>query len=200
MTRLAQACPVASQGRLVVCRSPANEKGTRVEVMVSTTGVTVRPLRDDRFLVGILAGIGLLLVLALAAIIFLRGSAQELPGTTPGGTVQRFLQALERQEYDQAYDYLGATMSDKPSRDEFARYNANSMATEPMDTRLRIERESISSDTAIVVVEATHYSTGSPLFGGGEWTSSETFTLRREGGMWLITSLPYRYWPPQGKW
>ena len=167
---------------------------------MSTTGVTVRPLRDDRFLVGILAGIGLLLVLALAAIVFLRGSAQELPGTTPGGTVQRFLQALEGQEYDRAYAYLGETMSDKPSRDEFARYNANSMATEPIGTRLRIERESISGDTAIVVVEATHYSTGSPLFGGGEWTSSETFTLRREGGMWLIASLPYRYWPPQGKW
>lgn len=168
--------------------------------MASTAGAAARPLRDDRFLVGILAGIGLLLVLAVAAIFLLRGPAQELPATTPGGTVQRFLLALEKQEYGAAYDYLSDTMADKPSREEFARYNANYVAYEPPGMRLRIERESLSGDSATVVVAVTHYSTGGPFFGGGEWTTSETFTLRREGETWRISSLPYRYWPPQGKW
>lgn len=168
--------------------------------MASTTGTAIRPLRDDRFLLGIIAGIGLLLIAAMVAIVLLRGSAAALPAATPGGTVQRFLQALETQDYDRAYDYLSDTMSNKPSREAFTRYNAEYVTYEQANMRLRIERESISGETATVVVEVTHYSTGNPIFGGGEWTVSETFTLRREGEAWRITSLPYRYWPPQGKW
>ncbi len=164
--------------------------------MASTAGATVRPLRDDRFLVGILAGIGLLLLLALAAILLLRGSAQDLPATTPAGTVQRFLRALENQQYDAAYGYLSDTMSNKPSREEFARYNADTGAYEGTGTRLRIERESISDASASVVVQVTHYTNDLPPF-ASEWTTTETFTLRQVGGAWQITSLPYRYWPPK---
>lgn len=164
--------------------------------MASTAGATVRPLRDDRFLIGILAGIGVLLILALAAILLLRGAVQELPATTPAGTVQGFLRALERQQYGAAYDYLSDSMSNKPSREEFARYNADTGAYDSTGTRLRIERESISDASASVVVEVTHYSSDLPPF-ASEWTTSETFTLRQVGGIWQITSLPYRYWPPK---
>jgi hypothetical protein len=128
----------------------------------------------------------------------LRGPAQELPAATPGGTVQRFLQAVERQDFDRAYGYLSDTMTDKPSREAFTRYNAERMTYDGMGLRLRIERESVSGDFATVAVEVTHYSTDGPIFGGGEWSVTETFTLRREGGDWRITSLPYRYWPPKG--
>jgi hypothetical protein len=166
--------------------------------MASTDEVTARPLRDDRFLLGILAGIGMLLILALVAVVLLRGPARELPAATPGGTVQRFLRAMEGQEYDRAYDYLSDTMTSKPSREEFTRYNAERMAYDQMGVRLRIERESISGDFATVAVEVTRHSTNGPIFGGSEWTSTETFALRREGGDWRITSLPYEYWSP--KW
>jgi hypothetical protein len=166
--------------------------------MASAAGTTIRPVRDDRFLVGILAGIGGVLVLALVAIVFLRGSTQEFPATTPGGVVQRFLQAVEGQEYDRAYDYLGDTMSEKPTREAFTRYNAERTAYRRAGVRLRIERESISGDFATVAVEVTHFSTGGPIFGGGEWTATETFVLRREGEDWRITSLPFEYWPPRG--
>ena len=165
--------------------------------MENTKLITVRPLRDDKFLLGILAGIGALLVLALIAIVFLRQPAQELPVNTPGGTVQRFLQALDRREYDRAYDYLGSA-ADKPSREEFTRYNADRLAYDQTSRRLQIEQESISGESATVVVAVTHFSTGGPLFGSSEWTESETFALRREAGSWLITSLPYQYWPPKG--
>ena len=166
--------------------------------MGSTTGATVRPLRDDRFLLAILAGIGVLLVLALAAIVFVQRPVQELPAATPAGSVQRFLLALERQEYDRAYDYLGASTADTPSREEFTRYNADRLAHDRSSARLRIERESVSGDRATVIVAVTHFSTDGPLFGGGEWTETETFILRREGELWRITSLPYQYGPPKG--
>ena len=167
--------------------------------MASTVGNAARSLRDDRFLIGILVGIGLLLALALAAIVLLRGTAQELPATTPGGATQRFLQAAEGQDYDLAYAYLSDTMVDKPTREQFARAASEGRAADQAGTRLRIERETVSGDTAIVVVEVTHYTTSGPFFGGGEWTVTETFTLRREAEVWRITSLPYRYWPPQEK-
>ena len=165
--------------------------------MENTAPAVVRPLRDDKFLLGILVGIGALLLLALLAIVFLRQPAQELAADTPGGTVQRFLQALERRDYDGAYDYLGDA-TDKPSREEFARYNADRLAYDQTSSRLRIEQESVSGDSATVVVAVTHFSTGGPFFGSSEWTESQTFALRRLAGTWRITSLPYQYWPPKG--
>lgn len=163
--------------------------------MERTAGTIGQPLRADRFLLGILTGIGVLLVGALLAVLFLRQPVRDLPADTPGGTVQRFLQALERADYDGAYAYLGDTMTGKPTSAEFARFNADRQGSEGLAHRLRIADERISGETANVTVEVTSFSTGGPLFGSDQWTTAETFLLRREAGGWRITSLPPRYWP-----
>lgn len=163
--------------------------------METTAGPTGHPLRSDRFLLGILIGIAALLVVALLVAIFLRQPAQDLPADTPGGTVQRFLQALERADYDGAYAFLSNSIPEKPTREDFARYNADRASGQRIGQRLRIEREQITGESASVTVEVTYFSTGGPFVGSNQWTTSENFLLRREGNDWRITSLPPNYWP-----
>ncbi|HEX5502843.1 MAG TPA: hypothetical protein VFW96_09480, partial [Thermomicrobiales bacterium] len=74
--------------------------------------------RTDRFLIGILAGLAALLVVAGVAVAFLRQPEPALPAGTPGATVQDFYRALAGQDYDRAYALLSDAMSNKPTREE----------------------------------------------------------------------------------
>lgn len=163
--------------------------------MEATSTTASRPRRDP-FLIGILAGIVVLLVVAGASVALLRQPARELPADTPGGAVQRFLAALERQDYDAAYGYLSDRMARKPTREEFTRHNATERNYQEQQSRIRIDTEKVNGDNATVTVSITHFSTRSgPFSGSSEYTTSETFTLQREDGAWHVTALPYRYQP-----
>ena len=63
----------------------------------TSTPVTMPP-KIDRFLIGIVVAIVVLLVVAGISIVLLRQPAGELPAGTPGGTVPRFYTALEQQD------------------------------------------------------------------------------------------------------
>jgi hypothetical protein len=108
------------------------------KLMATTVAVPPRSPGADRFLIGILAGIGVLLLLAMVAVFLLRQPVMQLAADTPGGTVQGFLQALERQEYDRTYGYLAESMANKPTREDFTRYNAHRFASGQVSTRMRI--------------------------------------------------------------
>src|SRR4051812_38736215 len=54
----------------------------------------------DRFLIGIFIGVVVLLVLAGASLFFTGQTQQDFPADTPSGTVQRFLLALDKQDYN----------------------------------------------------------------------------------------------------
>ena len=166
---------------------------------MDTAGAAPTPVpkpKTDRFLIGILIGFAVLLVVAGLSVWLLRQPVRELPADTPGGVVQRFYRALEGHDYDAAYAYLASSMVDKPTRDEFASYNLTSRDGN-QQRRIRIDRENIYGDNATVDAGVTYYYQSSWPFGGSdEWTSTETFGLRRENGQWLITELPYQYMPP----
>lgn len=169
---------------------------TATETATETaTPPAARPPRDF-FLIGILAGIVVLLVVAGVSVALLRQPARELPADTPGGVVQRFLTALERQDYAAAYGYLSDRMARKPTREEFTRHNADERTYDRRQSRIRIDTEKVNGDNATVTVSITHFSARSGPFGGSsEYTTSETFTLQREGGAWRLATLPYRYQP-----
>ena len=76
----------------------------------------------DRFLIGIVVGLALLLLAAGVSVAYLRQPVRELPLDTPGGTIQRFYAALEQKDYSGAFDYLSDSMSKKPTREEFLSY------------------------------------------------------------------------------
>jgi hypothetical protein len=148
-------------------------------------------------LIAILIGLAALLILAGVSVIFRRSPA-ELPANTPGGTVQRFYNAITQEDYDAAYLLLSDSMVDKPTRDRFVEYNITQRAYygDRESQGVRVESEVIRDNTAFVTLEITSYYVNSGPFGGsGQWTNTETFTLRNEGDIWRITELPYNYMP-----
>ena len=75
-------------------------------------------MKQDRFLIGILVGIGVLVVLALG-LFFTRQDTQEYQtDDTPEGVVHNYVLALYRGDHEKAYGYL-AEGENKPSYNEF---------------------------------------------------------------------------------
>ena len=75
-------------------------------------------MKQDRFLVGILVGIGVLVVVALA-LFFTRQDKQEyVPDDTPEGVVRDYVLAIYKDDYEKAYAYLAET-DNKPTYNEF---------------------------------------------------------------------------------
>ena len=163
--------------------------------METTSADSTIRRQPDRFLLGILAGIVLLLLVALISVVALRRPTPDLPAGTPGGVVQRFYNALEQRDYAQAYSFLGGAITNTLRLEDFVTFNAQN-GSNGQQTRGRIDSEKTTGDQSTVTVSVTHfYSSGGPFSGSSEYTTSETFTLRREAGAWRITSLPYAYGP-----
>jgi hypothetical protein len=161
----------------------------------TTTPTAAAPRATDRFFLAILAGLGLLLVVALLSVLLLRQPAAVLPVDTPEGVVQRFYLALEERDYHRAYDLLGAQATAPLTRDEFVRYNADRQRYEGSQ-RVRIDDQRINGDFATVTATVTHYAANAQPFGvGGEYSEAETFSLQRDANGWRISGLPYRYRP-----
>jgi hypothetical protein len=153
--------------------------------------------KTDRFLIGILIGVVVLLVVAGLSLLVLRQPPRQLPGDSPGGTIQRFYSALEQRNYSQAYDLLSDKMEHKPTRDAFTRYMADQFTYGTQTARVSIDSEQINGPTATMTVRVTYnYGSGPPLVGSNEYTSTETFTLTQEAGAWRITTLAPRYQAP----
>lgn len=153
--------------------------------------------KADRFLIGILVGVVVLLVVAGLSLLVLRQPPRELPADSPSGTIQRFYSALEQRNYNQAYSLLSDNMEHKPTRDSFTRAMADQFSYGAQAARVRIDSEQIEGKTATVTVRMTYYyGGGPPLIGSSEYTSTETFTLAQEAGAWRITTLAPRYQAP----
>jgi len=147
----------------------------------------------DRFLIGILIGIATLLVVAAGSVALLQRPAPLLPAGTPSGTIQRFYQALEQHDYDGAFGFLSDQMEQKPTRAAFVRSASAQGGPDGRAERIRIDREQVTAETAIVIVQITHFYRSGPFTGSSEWTDTQTFQLQQDAGIWRITTLPYPY-------
>ncbi len=77
-------------------------------------------MKEDRFLTGILIGMAVLVVAAVA-LFFVRREAQTYgPETDPAGVARNYVLALQKQDYERAYTYL-ADFKDKPTLAQFRR-------------------------------------------------------------------------------
>src|SRR3972149_11028820 len=77
-------------------------------------------MKQDRFLMGILIFIGVLVVAALALFFFRQGSQVYGTEDTPEGVIRNYALALQKQDYQRAYSYL-ADKDNKPTYDTFSR-------------------------------------------------------------------------------
>jgi len=147
-------------------------------------------MKQDRFLIGILIFIGVLVVAAV--VLFLVRNEKPAYGRedTPEGVIYNYAVSLQLHDYQRAYGYL-AEKANRPRYDAF--YQA--FLTGQLDTStsaLQIGNvQMMSSDEAWVSITIQNAGSG-PLDNG--YSSTDKGTLEKQNGAWKITYLPNPYW------
>jgi hypothetical protein len=146
-------------------------------------------MKQDRFLLGILIGIAILVLLALL-VFFLRPDGLEYgPDDTPEGVTRNFIVAVQLQDYQKAYGYL-AEDDDKPSLDQFIEpFQLNYI--NPADSGVEIIDANISGNRASVQVSII-YNARDPF--AGSYRNSDQVALVLQSGQWKIRQMPYPFW------
>src|SRR5215207_10559593 len=103
-------------------------------------------MKQDRFLTGILIGIGLLVVLALAVFFTRKDTQTYVSDDTPEGVVHNYVVAVLNKDYEKAYGYL-ADLENKPTYEEFRDAFIKGMVN-PDNAALDIGPSEVNEETA----------------------------------------------------
>jgi len=146
-------------------------------------------MKQDRFLTGILIGIGVLILLALG-LFFLRQDKREyIADTTPEGVVHNYVLAILNKDYEKAFGYL-ADLENKPTYEEFRQSYFNGMVN-PEDTGVDVGTAEINGDEAVVTL-TLFYSYSDPF--SSRYESTDQALLVNQNGDWKLSSMPYNFW------
>jgi hypothetical protein len=147
-------------------------------------------LTQDRFLLVILIGIGVLVVVAVS-LFFIRGGTQEYSfENTPQSVLHNYIIALEKEDYQRAYGYL----KDADGKPEFDRFREAFLTRQliPSTAALQIGESRQSGDDVLVSVLVIRGSSGP--FRNTNRESINVLVVKDEDGDWKIGSLSYPYW------
>jgi len=146
-------------------------------------------MKQDRFLLVILGGIGLLIVAAIV-IFFVRGEPQGYgPEDTPEGVLRNYVISLQNGDFQRAHGYL-QVVENQPSLTTFQQsllrneYDLTQAAIQLGDVK-------ITGDDALVNITIIH-SNNDPF--NRTWTENTTGLLTLQEGEWRIVNMPYPYW------
>lgn len=146
-------------------------------------------MRQDRFLTGILIGIGVIVVIALALFFMRRGEARYVAEDKPEGVIQNYVLALQKKDFEKSYGYL-AEDKNKPDFSKFREFFITSFESYNR-AGLSFGTSSITGDTAFVTV-IIQQNYGGPF---NELSRNhETVDLVRQDGAWKIKRFPYPFW------
>jgi len=142
-------------------------------------------MKQDRFLTGILIGIGLLVVLALAVFFTRKDTQTYVSDDTPEGVVHNYVVAVLNKEYEKAYGYL-ADLEHKPTYDEFHNSFLTGMVN-PDSSGVDVGQSDITGDDATVDVTLI-YNPTDPFSTG--YRDTQRAILVMQNGAWKISSMP----------
>lgn len=151
--------------------------------------------QTDRFLLAIVAGIVVLVVVALV-LVLIRPPQTYLSDTTPGGVAYNYVLAIKQRDDERAYGYLSPDLTGYPGTvDAFTSdTDRRSWDFNRESATIALGEEQVTGERAVVtLVETRFYEDG--LFETGQQVSSFDFTLRRQGATWQIVSAD-AYWDP----
>lgn len=146
-------------------------------------------MKIDRFLIGILVGIGLLVIIALTLFFMRRGEAQYTSENTPQGIIQNYVLALQKKDFEKAYGYL-AEAKGKPDFGPFREFFVTSFESYNR-AGLTFGTSSITGDSAFVTV-IIQQNFGGPF---NEMSRNhETVDLVKQNDEWKIKRFPNPFW------
>jgi hypothetical protein len=150
----------------------------------------------DKFLVGIVAGVVILVIAVLAVALLRPNQPAYEPDDTAEGVAHNYLLALQLEDYERAYGYLSRTLPSRPADAEAFERNVQDkrwpFGYYDDDVSLAIEAVSVTGERARIVVRQTVFYRGG-LFDSGQSSSTFEMTLRREGGAWEVADSEL-YW------
>ncbi len=147
-------------------------------------------MKQDRFLTGILIGIGVLVIAALALFFTRNDSQTYVVDDTPEGVVHNYVVALLEKDYEKAYSYL-ADLDDKPDYGDFRQAFLNGEVN-PGNAVIDIGDSEISGDEASVEVSIS-YNSSDPFSSG--YRDIQRAVLVNQNGAWKLSSMPpYYFW------
>jgi hypothetical protein len=147
-------------------------------------------MKQDRFLTGILAGIGALILLALVLFFARKDDKKEYRAEdAPDAVVYNYVLAITNDDYKKAYSYL-AEKDYKPTYEQFrqAFFNGN-ISSE--NVGVDVGTAEINAEDALVDLNMI-YSPNDPFSGG--YSSTDRAQLVRQNGEWKLTYMPYNFW------
>jgi hypothetical protein len=142
-------------------------------------------MKQDRFLISILAGIVLLIVVALGLFFTRKDTQTYRPDDTPEGVTYNYALAVINRDYQKAYGYL-AELDYKPTYEQF-RQSFFGGAVNPGQAGLDVGKAEIDGDAALVELTLIH-SASDPFSGG--YSNSDRAQLVRQNGEWKVKSMP----------
>lgn len=146
-------------------------------------------MKQDKFLTGILVGIGVLIALALVLFFARQGTKEYTADSTPAGVAHNYVLAVLNKDYEKAYGYL-AESKDKPTYEEFRQsflkgyINVDNASVEIGDVE-------IVGDEAYVELRI-YYAYSDPFSSG--YSNTEKATLVKQNGAWKLSVMPYSFW------
>lgn len=146
-------------------------------------------MKQDRFLLGILAGIAVLVLVALIVFFVRPDRLDYAEADTPDGVFHNYIVALHLKDYEKAYSYL-AEAEYKPTLDEFSQAFLLNHVT-PSSAGVEVVSAQISGENASVQVSLLH--NPSDPFSSG-YRGSDYASLVRQDGQWKIKQAPYPFW------
>jgi hypothetical protein len=141
----------------------------------------------------LIGGVVVVVALAVGALVtalVTNRSADLLPAGSPEGVVQRYLRALEKEEYREAHGYLTADLQRRCRVEEFAGTDHWPYSEE--DQEIVLEKTQAFNGSAVVQATITVFHPGIP-FGTSEYSYDRTFNLKLEDGQWRLT-VAHEYW------
>lgn len=149
-------------------------------------------MKEDRFLIGILIAV-VLLIAGTALLLFTRqGKEVYRSGDQPQDVVHNYVVALIKQDYEKAYGYL-ADQDYKPTLEEFSN-NFKNTYSDPLDeTALSVGEEHILGSKASVEIDLL--SKGYSTF--NSYSHSQAELIYQDGAWKLVDGGTYGLWDYQ---
>ena len=147
-------------------------------------------MKQDRFLVGILVGIAVLVVVALAVFFTRRGTQAYIADDVPEGVVHNYVLAILNKNYEKAYGYL-ADLENKPTYEQFRDAFLKGVVN-PNNSAIDVGKSEINGDTASVEVGMI-YNPSDPFSTG--YRDVQHASLIKQESSWKLSSMPsYYFW------
>ncbi|OQY90248.1 MAG: hypothetical protein B6D38_04490 [Anaerolineae bacterium UTCFX1] len=146
-------------------------------------------MKQDKFLTGILIGIGALIILAAILFFVRRNDGEYQTEGAPQAVVHNYILAAINKDYVKAYGYL-ADLENKPTYEEFRRSFLNGNISFS-DGGVEIGAAEITGNEAYVAL--TMRSASMDIF-PTNYSSSDQAFLAKQDGAWKLVSMPYYYW------